>query len=92
MSMLTAQETAIERPERRDWSPLLLAAPNVVWLLLFMAGALGVLAVMSLRGYEAGGHGILPTWEVTHYRSFLTDPFFLDILARSLLMSLYVTF
>lgn len=91
MSMV-AQETAIERPERRDWSPLLLAAPNVVWLLLFMAGALGVLAAMSLHGYEAGGRGILPTWEVTHYRSFLTDPFFLDILARSLQMSLYVTF
>ncbi|MGE0521939.1 MAG: ABC transporter permease [Variibacter sp.] len=80
-----------ERPERRDWSPLLLAAPNLVWLLLFMAGALVMLAIMSLHGYEAGGRGILPTWELTHYKAFLTDRFFLDILARSLLMSLYVT-
>jgi len=80
-----------ERPERRDWSPLLLAAPNLVWLLLFMAGALVMLAIMSLHGYEAGGRGILPTWELTHYKAFLTDRFFLDILVRSLLMSLYVT-
>ncbi len=91
MSQATSELAVTERPERRDWSPLLLAAPNLVWLLLFMAGALVMLAIMSLHGYEAGGRGILPTWELTHYKAFLTDRFFLDILARSLLMSLYVT-
>jgi putative spermidine/putrescine transport system permease protein len=79
------------RPEKRDWSPYFLAAPNVIWLFLFMAGALGVLFVMSFRGYEAGGRGVLQTWELTHYEAFLTDRFHLDILARSLLMSIYVT-
>lgn len=87
----SAPPAGAARRERRDWSPYLLAAPNVVWLLLFMAGALGVLAVMSFRGYEPGGRGILPTWELTQYKAFLTDRFFLDILARSLLMSTYVT-
>lgn len=91
MSQATSELAVTERPERRDWSPLLLAAPNLVWLLLFMAGALVMLAIMSLHGYEAGGRGILPTWELTHYKAFLTDRFFLDILVRSLLMSLYVT-
>jgi putative spermidine/putrescine transport system permease protein len=88
---LTAWQIAPARREKRDWSPYLLAAPNVIWLLLFMAGALGVLFVMSFRGYEAGGRGILPTWELTHYEAFLTDRFHLDILVRSLLMSTYVT-
>jgi putative spermidine/putrescine transport system permease protein len=88
---LAAGQNTPARREKRDWSPYLLAAPNVIWLLLFMAGALGVLFVMSFRGYEAGGRGILPTWELTHYEAFLTDRFHLDILVRSLLMSTYVT-
>ena len=79
------------RAPTRDWSPVLLALPNVAWLGLFLVGALALLGFMSLRGYEAGGRGILPTWELTHYRSFLTDPFFLDILMRSLGMSAQVT-
>lgn len=95
MSALTIRSEApgapAERAARRDWSPLLLALPNVAWLGLFLVGALGLLAVMSLRGYEAGGRGILPTWELTHYRAFLGDPFFLDILVRSLGMSAQVT-
>ena len=82
---------AAPRPEKRDWSPLPLAAPNLVWLFLFMVGALVTLGVMSLHGYEAGGRGILPTWELTHYEAFLTDTFFLDILLRSLLMAAWVT-
>lgn len=86
-----AGENPPARREKLDWSPYFLAAPNVIWLLLFMAGALSVLFVMSFRGYEPGGRGILPTWELTHYTAFLTDRFHLDILARSLLMSTYVT-
>lgn len=86
-----APRAGLERTPKRDWSPLLLALPNVAWLGLFLVGALVLLGVMSLRGYEAGGRGILPTWELTHYRAFLTDPFFLDILVRSLSMSAQVT-
>ena len=82
---------AAPRRVRRDWSHLLLLAPNLVWIGLFMAGALVVLATMSFRGYEPGGRGILPTWELTHYTAFLTDPFFRDILWRSLGMAAQVT-
>ena len=88
---LPERQGALPWREKPDWLPYLLAAPNVLWLLLFMAGALGVLFVMSFRGYEAGGRGILATWELTHYKAFLTDRFHLDILVRSLLMSTYVT-
>jgi len=76
---------------RRDWTPYFLVAPNFIWLLLFMAGALLLLAMMSFRGYEPGGRGIVETWELTHYITFLADPFFLGILWRSLVISVQVT-
>ncbi len=56
-----------------------------------MAGALLLLAMMSFRGYEPGGRGIVETWELTHYVAFLGDPFFLGILWRSLVISGQVT-
>lgn len=77
--------------EKRDWSPLLLVVPNVAWLMLFMAGALGFLILVSLHGYEPGGRGILDTWELTNYWDFLRDPFYRSILWRSLRMAAYVT-
>jgi putative spermidine/putrescine transport system permease protein len=92
IGVTTEASTPVERMQKRDWSALLLAMPNLAWLLLFMIGALAVLAMMSFRGYEAGGRGILPTWELTHYKAFLFDRFFLDILVRSLLMAAQVTF
>ena len=50
-----------------------------------------MLGVMSFRGYEPGGRGILETWELTHYTAFLSDPFFLNVLWRSLVISAAVT-
>jgi putative spermidine/putrescine transport system permease protein len=82
---------AMPRAVRRDWSPFFLLTPNLVWIALFMLGALVVLAMMSLRGYEPGGRGILPTWEFTHYAAFLSDAFYRDILWRSLGMAAQVT-
>lgn len=77
--------------ERINWTPYLLVAPNFIWLLLFMAGALLLLVVTSFRGYEPGGRGIIDTWELTHYTAFLTDPFFLNVLWRSLVIAAQVT-
>lgn len=79
------------RRERPNPTPYFLVAPNLVWLLLFMAGALVLLAITSLRGYEPGGRGILETWELTHYSQFLGDPFFLGVLWRSLRISAETT-
>ena len=90
MSREPASVSAPKR-ERLNWAPYLLIAPNFIWLLLFMAGALFVLGVMSFRGYEPGGRGILETWELTHYTAFLSDPFFLNVLWRSLVISTAVT-
>lgn len=79
------------RPARRDLTPWLLLTPNVLWLALFLAGSLITLGVISLRGYEPGGRGILDTWELTHYVNFLTDPFYHAVLWRSLGMAAQVT-
>lgn len=81
----------LHRRERPNLTPYFLIAPNFVWLLLFMAGALVLLAITSLRGYEPGGRGILETWELTHYSQFLGDPFFLGVLWRSLVISTETT-
>ena len=81
----------LRRRERPNLTPYFLIAPNFVWLLLFMAGALVLLAITSLRGYEPGGRGILETWELTHYSQFLGDPFFLGVLWRSLVISTETT-
>lgn len=77
--------------EKIDWAPYFLILPNFVWLLLFMAGALLLLGITSFRGYEPGGRGIIETWELTHYVAFLSDPFFLNVLWRSLVISAQVT-
>ncbi len=86
------QTSFFRKRVRRDWSPYLLIAPNLVWIALFMAGALLVLLLLSFRGYEAGGRGITPTWEFTQYREFLTDRYHIDILFRSIGMAAHVTF
>lgn len=82
---------AVRARERVDWTAYLLLAPNLIWLLLFMAGALALLAVTSLRGYVPGGQGIIDTWELTHYKAFLGDAFYLKVLWRSLVISAEVT-
>ena len=82
---------SVSKRESLNWAPYLLIAPNFIWLLLFMAGALFVLGIMSLRGYEPGGRGITDSWELTHYIAFLSDPFFLKTLWSSLFISAAVT-
>lgn len=63
--------------------PYLLLAPNVIWLALFMAGAVVMLGAISLHPYEAG-QGILDRWSLENYQHFLGDPFYRDILWRTL--------
>jgi putative spermidine/putrescine transport system permease protein len=67
-----------------------LVVPNLVWLALFMAGPLLTLFVISFRGYEAG-RGIQDSWTLAHYGNFLTDPYHLDILLRTMRLGLMVT-
>jgi putative spermidine/putrescine transport system permease protein len=67
-----------------------LAAPNLIWLALFLAGGLIVLLNVSFRVYEAGGAGVTDQFTVSNYSHFLGDPFLRDILLRSLGMGLTV--
>jgi putative spermidine/putrescine transport system permease protein len=76
---------------RTEFIPYFLIAPNLGWMLVFLLGALSLLAVMSLRGYEAGGRGIVDTWELSHYIAFLKDPYYLEILGRSVWLALVTT-
>ena len=72
--------------------PGLLVLPNLVWMTVFLVGALGLLAAISLRGYQAGGKGITDTWELTHYIAFLSDPYYLEIMWRSVKLAGITTF
>lgn len=67
-----------------------LVVPNLVWLALFMLGPLITLFVISFRGYAAG-RGIQDSWTLGHYVAFLTDPYHLDILWRTLRLGSEVT-
>jgi putative spermidine/putrescine transport system permease protein len=71
--------------------PYLLVAPNLIWMFVFFVGALSLLAVMSLRGYEVGGRGVMNTWELTHYIVFLSDPYYLTIMGRSIWIAFATT-
>lgn len=78
-------------PLRRAFGGVgLLLVPNLLWLMLFMIGPLLMLLAISFRGYQAGT-GILDTWEIGQYLKFITDPFYLGILLRTVLMGLGVT-
>lgn len=66
-----ASGRAVECRERCDWSPVLLTAPNLFWLAPFMAGAPSVLVLMSFRGYEPGGPGVLEKLKNTDW-SYVT--------------------
>jgi putative spermidine/putrescine transport system permease protein len=68
----------------------LLVVPNLLWLLLFMAGPLLTLLEISFHGYQAGV-GILDTWEFGNYLRFVTDPYYLAILLRTIAMGFEVT-
>ena len=68
----------------------LLVLPNLLWLLLFMAGPLLMMLAISFRGYQPGV-GILDTLGFGNYLTFVTDPFYLSILLRTLAMGLEVT-
>ena len=70
--------------------PYLLLAPDALWLALFMAGAIVMLAGISLHVYEAG-KGILDEWSVENYAKFLGDPFYRDVLWRTLALGAWTT-
>ena len=76
---------------RTELIPYFLVGPNLIWMLVFFVGALALLAVMSLRGYEAGGRGITDTWELTHYIAFLSDSYYLEIMGRSIWLAFATT-
>ncbi|MEP7206444.1 MAG: ABC transporter permease [Casimicrobiaceae bacterium] len=70
--------------------PYLLLSPNVLWLAMFMAGAVVMLAGISLHVYQAG-KGILDEWTIQNYVRFLSDPFYRDVLWRTLALGAWTT-
>ena len=67
-----------------------LLGPNILWLLVFMAGPLGLLFVISLYGYVPG-RGLIETWRIDNYTRFLFDPAYRDVLLNSLILGFAVT-
>ncbi len=70
--------------------PYLLLAPNALWLALFMLGPIVMLGTISFHGYQAGV-GILDAWSLDNYARFLGDPFYRDVLWRTLSMGAMTT-
>jgi putative spermidine/putrescine transport system permease protein len=62
----------------------------VLWLALFMAGAIVMLGSISLHVYQAG-KGILDEWSFENYATFLGDPFYRDVLWRTLALGALTT-
>jgi putative spermidine/putrescine transport system permease protein len=79
-----------QRSGRRRRDAGILVLPNLAWLAIFMLGPLLTLFVISFRGYQAG-LGIQDSWTLAHYANFLTDPYHLEILARTMRLGLVVT-
>ena len=83
-------ELKLRSAERAGAAPVLLLAPNVLWLALFMAGAVVMLGSISLHVYQAG-RGILDEWSFENYARFLGDPFYRDVLWRTLALGAMTT-
>lgn len=68
----------------------LLLAPALVLLAFGFLAPLGILIVYSF--YESGPGGLMiPAFTLKHYLRFLGDPFYLNILWRTVLLGLWVT-
>ena len=70
--------------------PIWFTVPNLVFMGLFLLGAMLVLIDVSLRVYEAGGAGVTDQRTVQNYADFLLDPYFLQIVWRSVVMAVTV--
>lgn len=70
--------------------PIWFTVPNLVFMGLFLLGAMLVLIDVSLRVYEAGGAGVTDQRTVQNYADFLLDPYFLQIVWRSVVMAMTV--
>lgn len=70
--------------------PVWFTVPNLVFMALFLLGAMLVLIDVSLRVYEAGGAGVTDQRTVQNYTDFLFDPYFLQIVWRSVVMAVTV--
>ena len=70
--------------------PVWFTVPNLVFMGLFLLGAMLVLIDVSLRVYEAGGAGVTDQRTVQNYTDFLLDPYFLQIVWRSVVMAVTV--
>ena len=82
--------TARRIPLRVTVLPFALLGPNLVWLLAFMFVPMGLLFVISLKGYAAG-RGIIDVWQLTNYTQFISDPFYRRVLFNTLRLGIEVT-
>ena len=68
----------------------LLATPNALWILFFLAGPLFLLAQVSLYSYVPG-QGIIETLQFGNYARALTDSLFLRVIGNTLLLGGWTT-
>ncbi len=67
-----------------------LLVPNLLWIVLFLAGPLFLLGQVSLHRYVPG-QGILPVWQLGNYARVLGDTLFHRVLVNTLVLGAWVT-
>ncbi len=67
-----------------------LLVPNLLWIVLFLAGPLFLLGQVSLHRYVPG-QGILPVWQLGNYARVLGDTLFYRVLVNTLVLGAWVT-
>src|SRR5262249_28481962 len=74
----------------RYWVPGLLMAPALLLLLFGFVAPVGILFAYSFYEFRRGGE-IVPAFTLSHYLRFLGDPFYLNVLLRTISLGLWVT-
>jgi putative spermidine/putrescine transport system permease protein len=67
-----------------------LLLPNMVWIVLFLAGPLILLGEISLHAYVPG-RGIIDGWQLGNYARVFTDTLFLRVIGNTLLLGGWTT-
>ncbi|MDB5857721.1 MAG: transporter permease [Ramlibacter sp.] len=70
---------------------LALASPLLLVLLLVFVAPMLLMLPLSLHPYEAGAGGIAKAWTLANYTSLVTDEYFREIIARTLVLGFGVT-
>lgn len=77
--------------KRRGWGALAISAPLGVFLLLFFFLPLAALLLTSFHRFDAGSGIDSSVFTIANYAKFVTDPYYVGVLVRTLKLSVITT-